>query len=264
MVEKNTVFVSFFALAYNQNTDTQVFIKAVDSAGNITRAGFTKYLKKKRFKKDKIIIKDRFLEAKMPQFDLPDGEKAPDSLVAKFLKVNNQIRKENAARIKAITSKTEPAILWKGAFLRLANSKRMAGFADHRTYFHDGKKIDEQTHLGIDLAGYSHDKVTAANRGKVVFADKLGIYGQTVIIDHGFGLFSMYSHLSRVDVQLDQMVVKNEPIGLTGTTGMAGGDHLHFSMLIHDTFVNPVEWWDASWIKNNITSKITEIQSAMP
>ena len=148
----------------------------------------------------------------------------------------------------------------EGIFLRLANSKRMAGFADHRTYLYQGKKIDEQTHLGIDLAAYSRDKVTAANHGKVVFTDSLGIYGQTVIIDHGFGLFSMYSHLSRIDVQPDQIVAKNEPIGLTGNTGMAGGDHLHFGMLVHDTFVNPVEWWDASWIKNNITSKIKDIQ----
>ena len=72
------------------------------------------------------------------------------------------------------------------------------------------------------------------------------------------------SNLFLIDVQPDQIVAKNEPIGLTGNTGMAGGDHLHFGMLVHDTFVNPVEWWDASWIKNNITSKIKDIQSVMP
>ena len=264
LVDKDTVLAAFFALAYNQDTGTRIFIKAVDPAGNTTRAGFTKYLKKKRFKKDKIQISDRFLQSKMPEFGLPDDEQAANPLLAKFITVNNRIRKENTARVKEITSRTEPAILWKGTFLRLANSKRMAGFADHGTYLYQGKKIDEQTHLGIDLAAYSRDKVTAANHGKVVFTDSLGIYGQTVIIDHGFGLFSMYSHLSRIDVQSDQVVAKNEPIGLTGNTGMAGGDHLHFGMLVHDTFVNPVEWWDASWIKNNITSKIKDIQSAMP
>jgi len=264
LVDKDTVLAAFFALSYNQDTGTRIFIKAVDPAGNTTRAGFTKYLKKKRFKKDKIQISDRFLQSKMPEFDVPDDEQAANPLLGKFITVNNRIRKENTTRIKEMTSRTEPAILWKGAFLRLANSKRMAGFADHRTYFYQDKKVDEQTHLGIDLAAYSRDKVTAANHGKVVFTDNLGIYGQTVIIDHGFGLFSMYSHLSRIDVQPDQIVAKNESIGLTGNTGMAGGDHLHFGMLVHDTFINPVEWWDASWIKNNVTSKIRDVQSAIP
>jgi len=268
LVENKAVFAAFFALGYSQDTATQIFIKAVDAAGNTTKAGFPKYLKKKRFKSDKIPITDRFLQSKMPEFDIPDDQlgdnKTDNPLLAKFLVINNRVRRENAARIMEITSRTEPAILWKGKFLRLANSKRMAGFAEHRTYFYHGKKIDEQTHLGIDLASYSRDKVTAANRGKVVFAGGLGIYGQTVILDHGFGLFSMYSHMSRIDVQVDQVVSKNEPIGLTGNTGLAGGDHLHFSMVVHNTFVNPVEWWDATWIKNNITSKIKDVETAMP
>jgi len=264
LVEKDTVLAAFFTLAHNQDTGTRIFMKAVDLAGNTTRAGFTKYLKKKRFKKDKIQISDDFLQSKMPEFDVPDDEQTDNPLLTKFITINNQLRKENYTRIVEMTSRTEPAILWKGSFLRLANSKRMAGFADHRTYFYQGEKIDEQTHLGIDLAAYSRDKVTAANHGKVVYAEKLGIYGQTVIMDHGFGLFSMYSHLSRIDVQPDQIVAKNESIGLTGNTGMAGGDHLHFGMLVQDVFVNPVEWWDASWIKNNVTSKIEDVRSATP
>ena len=260
LVEKDTVYATFFALAFSQDTATQIFIKAVDAAGNTTRAGFPKYLKKKRFRKDKINISDRFLETKMPEFDVPEytpGDKAAGNpLLDKFLFINKTLRQKNAARIMTVTSHTEPAILWKGVFRRLANAKRMAGFADHRTYYYKGKEIDEETHLGIDLAAYSHDKVMAANGGKVVFADRLGIYGQAVIIDHGFGLFSLYAHLSRIDAQVGQMVEKNAPIGLTGKTGLAGGDHLHLSMIVHNTFVNPVEWWDASWIKNNITSKI--------
>ncbi len=200
IVKKSTVLAAFFALSHNQDTDSQIFISATDRAGNMTRAGFTKYLKKKRFKKDDIHISDHFLETKMPEFDVTGDASADNPLLAKFVAVNTQVRKANTDRIMAVTSRSEPAILWEGSFLRLANSKRMAGFADHRTYYYKDQKIDEQTHLGIDLAAYSRDKVAAANRGKVVFAESLGIYGQSVIIDHGFGLFSMYSHLSRIDV----------------------------------------------------------------
>jgi len=115
-------------------------------------------------------------------------------------------------------------------------------------------------HLGIDLASVSQSPVPAANRGKVVLTENIGIYGKTVIIDHGFGLFSMYSHLSGFGVQEGQIVDRGTIIGQTGTTGFAAGDHLHFGVLVHNTFVNPVEWWDASWIKNNITAKIEAVQ----
>jgi murein DD-endopeptidase MepM/ murein hydrolase activator NlpD len=150
-------------------------------------------------------------------------------------------------------------LYWKGAFLRLPNSARRAGFADHRIYKYKGHIIDRQTHMGIDLASVAQSPVLASNTGKVIFAEGLGIYGKTVIIDHGFGLFSMYSHLSSFNVKKGQMVPKGDIIGRTGVTGLAGGDHLHFGMLVHNTFVNPVEWWDASWIKNNISDKIDEL-----
>jgi murein DD-endopeptidase MepM/ murein hydrolase activator NlpD len=115
--------------------------------------------------------------------------------------------------------------------------------------------VDHQVHLGIDLASTAHSPIPAANGGRVAFAQELGIYGKTIVIDHGLGLFSLYGHLSRMGVAKDQMVSKGEIIGSTGSTGLAGGDHLHFSMLVHDTFVNPVEWWDPAWIKNNISEK---------
>jgi murein DD-endopeptidase MepM/ murein hydrolase activator NlpD len=105
--------------------------------------------------------------------------------------------------------------------------------------------------------------VPAANGGRIAFAEDLGIYGQTVIIDHGFYLFSMYSHLSRSLVVKGQMVSKGDIIGFTGTTGLAGGDHLHFGILIHHVFVNPIEWWDPTWIRHNISDKLKGVMEPM-
>ena len=117
--------------------------------------------------------------------------------------------------------------------------------------------------MGIDLASVAHSPIPAANTGIVIFAEFLGIYGKTVILDHGFGLFSMYSHLSHIGVEVGDQLVKGDILGRTGITGLAGGDHLHFSMLIRDTFVNPVEWWDTNWIQHNVLSKIEQAGSAI-
>ncbi|WP_172683796.1 M23 family metallopeptidase [Desulfosarcina cetonica] len=81
-----------------------------------------------------------------------------------------------------------------------------------------------------------------------------------MVLDHGFGLFSLYGHLSAIDVTVGTVVEKGQILGRTGMTGMAGGDHLHYAMLIHQTFVNPVEWWDEAWIKNNISAKIADAE----
>ena len=142
--------------------------------------------------------------------------------------------------------------------MRLPNSAPRARFADQRDYRYKGKVVDHQVHLGVDLASLARAKVPAANNGRVAFTGTVGIYGNTVVLDHGFGLFSLYSHLSRIDVEKGQTVQKGEVLGLTGATGLAGGDHLHYAMMVHQTFVNPIEWWDAAWIRNNVTDKLAE------
>ena len=136
-----------------------------------------------------------------------------------------------------------------------------AGFADHRTYDYKGKPIDEQVHLGVDIASTERADVRAAEAAKVVFTGYNGIYGEMVVLDHGQGVFSLYSHLSQINVTVDSMVDQNTVLGLTGTTGMAGGDHLHFSMLINGIFVNPVEWWDPHWIEVTITEPLASSKS---
>ena len=197
----------------------------------------------------------------MPEFDVDSQLGSKASLIDKFLKVNRELRYANHKKILGIVEKTDKELYWKGVFLRLPNSARKAGFADHRNYKYKGRVVDRQVHLGVDLASVVQSPVQASNGGRIALAGYIGIYGKTVIIDHGFGLFSTYSHLSAIDVEQGQTVSKGEIIGRTGSTGLAGGDHLHFGMLVYKTFVSPIEWWDASWIKNNISGKIETVKS---
>ena len=199
----------------------------------------------------------------MPEFEGNPNVGYQESLLETFLKVNRDLRKVNYKTIREVCNTSDPLKHWNGAFLRLPASARKAGFGDHRTYMYQGKAVDQQVHLGVDLAATAAFPVPSANHGRIVFSDDLGIYGRTVIVDHGFFVFSMYSHLSRIQVVKDQMVSKGDVIGFTGRTGLAGGDHLHFGMLVCDTFVNPIEWWDATWIKHNIKDKLVAAKKSM-
>ena len=258
--DKN-VFMAFFALSYKQGPGTHILAKATDFAGNSSRVGFPYYIRKRSFKKVAIKISDKFLNWKMPEFNIDVSSDSQTPMLDKFLKVNRELRNANGKQMLEIVGKTDKKLYWKGAFLRLPHSARKANFADHRNYKYKDHVIDQQVHLGIDLASVAHSPVPSSNSGKVVFTGHLGIYGKTVVIDHGFGVFSTYSHLSAFSVKQGQVVSKGDTIGRTGSTGLAGGDHLHFGIMVHNTFVNPVEWWDAAWIKNNISTKIETVKS---
>ena len=152
-------------------------------------------------------------------------------------------------------------MLWNGPFHQLGNSAVESKFADHRTYFYQGQEVDQQVHLGFDLAVTANVPVLAGNSGTVLYADYLGIYGNTVILDHGMGVQSLYGHLSAIDVRPGERVEKNQPMGRSGMTGLAAGDHLHFTMLVGGHPVSCVEWWDPHWIEDRVVRKIREAQA---
>ena len=255
-----SIHMAFFALDFQLGKGTRMAATAEDFAGNRSTAGLVHHINNRSFRKDKINLSDGFFNAKMPDFERYFPESADGSRVDLFLKVNRELRRKDTEAIYRITTQTEKQILWEGPFLRLARSANRARYADHRTYYYGGKEIDRQVHMGIDLASTAQSPVPAANRGKVAFTGDQGIYGNTIILDHGFGLFTLYSHLSQINVADGQMVAKGEFMGKTGKTGLAGGDHLHYGILIHQTYVNPVEWWDATWIKNNISVRIDDAE----
>ncbi len=253
---RDDTFISFFGLPFDTKKIDSLKITALDKAGNIANFPFSTVYKNDRKKKDKINVSDGFLNRKIPEFQQHYQEMS-GSLLEKYLYINNTVRKQNNRQISELCNNPLKDRLWQGRFLRMAGSSR-AGFADYRTYFFNGKAIDNQTHLGMDIASTRRADIRAANRGVVIFADYLGIYGNMVMIDHGQGVFSLYSHLSQINSAVGDKVDQQTVLGLTGTTGMAGGDHLHFSMLVNGVFVTPKEWWDQHWIDVTIDEPITD------
>jgi murein DD-endopeptidase MepM/ murein hydrolase activator NlpD len=235
----------------------KILITARDKAGNESSVALPHLVREKKFKEDKITLSRAFLEQKMPEFRQHDP-RVPATPLEAFLFVNETLRGENTKTIQAAGSKSQPKALWEGTFLRMKNAAPMAGFAQARTYFFEGMAVSKSTHYGVDLASTERAPIEAANNGVVVHTGYLGIYGNTVIVDHGLGLSSLYAHLSDIGVKVGQSVARGETLGASGATGLAGGDHLHFSILVGGEFVNPTEWWDAHWIQDNVTGKLTE------
>ncbi|NJB66915.1 hypothetical protein GGQ74_000555 [Desulfobaculum xiamenense] len=253
--QANGQFLCFFTFPhYMEEKDFAPMLFATDLAGNTRKGSFYYHLINKPFRHDTINLSDGFLNAKMPQFedDYPDAA----NQLERYLLVNRELRVKNRAAMHELGAKSESRPLWQGRFERLPNAANRAQFGDHRTYLYNGQEVDQQTHLGIDLASVQNAPIPAANSGKVVFTGFFGIYGETVVIDHGCGLMTLYAHMNEISVNVGDMVEKSQIIGNTGATGLAGGDHLHYGVFLSGVPVNPIEWWDATWIKNNITSRM--------
>jgi murein DD-endopeptidase MepM/ murein hydrolase activator NlpD len=255
--------VGFFALRHDQDIGTRVSAYARDAAGNEATSAIDHKPFVKKFLQSRIPIDQPFLDRVVPAIasntsDLKIDTGSPDGLLKGFLEINGNLRKKNNDTIAGLAAKSQPKMLWAEAFAPMGNAQVESRFADRRTYFHDNKEIDRQVHLGFDLASLQRAPVLASNTGTVVFANFLGIYGNCVIIDHGLGVQSLYAHLSTMGVKEGDAVTKGQEIGRTGSTGLAGGDHLHFTMLLQGTPVNPVEWWDAHWLQDRVLRKIKE------
>ena len=253
--------VAFFALSYDEDVNTSISVFARDPAGNLAVTALDHQAFPKPFSRSTIAI-DSWVGrvvppviARTPEMKLSS---APDDIVQSFLRINGDLRRRNAQTIAELASKTAPDMMWKEPFQPLTNAAVEAKFADFRTYTYMGKEIDRQVHLGFDLAVTTQVPIAAAQRGVVVHAAYLGIFGNCVIIDHGLGVQTLYGHLSSIGVKPGDKVDKGQEIGRSGMTGLAAGDHLHFTVLVGGVPVNPVEWWDTKWMQDRVFRKIME------
>jgi murein DD-endopeptidase MepM/ murein hydrolase activator NlpD len=241
---------SLFAFPWDVSPDTVPVVYARNPSGAEATARFWTKVFPKQFRSRDLNLDDKFLTKVVQELD-PNGT---GPLLDRFLRINGAMRRENNQALSDLRLKTEPKVLWNGPFFRLGKVESF--FADQRSYQYGGKKVDQQMHLGFDLSDVQAAPVRAANSGRVVHAGPLGIYGNCVVVDHGYGLQSIYGHMRQIDVKVGDMVQKEQVMGKSGDTGLAGGDHVHFSMQVDGVQVNPIEWWDAHWIQDRVLSKL--------
>jgi len=262
------LFVAFFALRYDEDVRRPIVAFVRDETGAEARTTFVDKVLPSAFSRSRIELDDEFIDgavpdviAHSPELGMSAPEKGSPEMLSAFVKVNRELRRFNGDQIAAFALRTAPKKLWQGPFVPLVNSQVETSFADHRTYFYKGTEVDQQLHLGFDLAVTGGVPVVAANAGTVLNASWLGIYGNCVILDHGMGVQSLYAHLSSLDVKAGDTVTRGQTLGRSGRTGLAANDHLHFTMLVGGRMVNPVEWWDSRWIADRVQRKLDESRS---
>ena len=265
--KKENFYVAIIAWPVWEDDFSRVNLVAIDKANNKTVTKVPLYIKDLNIKNDNIKIDDDFIEnisvhvLQRSDFEVPLNNKDI------FIEQNRNLRVKNVATIRKISlqkmSKQMENRFKIEPFRRLNGSKTFAGFAEKRHYFYNGEKIDEAWHLGMDWASIKHADITLSNDGNVIFNDYLGIYGNTLIVDHGFGIQSLYAHTSKSFVQGNESVNAGDKIALTGSSGAVFGDHLHFGVLVQGIEVNPLEWMDKNWIKTRITNILQDADSVI-
>ena len=148
------------------------------------------------------------------------------------------VQQENDARADVFAQFTAEK-LWSGAFIWPAPQVIVSPYGIRRSY--NGGPVNS-FHQGIDLAADEGVPVATSNSGRVAYVGSGPVHGNSVLIDHGDGVFSGYNHLSAISVQTGQMVNTGDIVGLNGSTGMATGPHLHWEVVVRGLPVDPVPW----------------------
>lgn len=257
---KEGYYASLLAWPVQQETFNATVV-ARDRAGNETKSAVPLRLKDHVYRVSNIELSDAFLDGKIAELANEYDETAGvDDRLQQFKIINETVRANNEKVIHEVTSKVSNKMVTDfnlQPFYPLTNGQKVADFGDHRIYSYKGQQnISEAYHMGLDLASVQMGSIKATNGGKVVFSQMNGIYGNLPIVDHGFGLYTLYGHCSDVHVQEGDNVMDGQEIAKSGMSGYAMGDHLHFGVLVQGIEVRPEEWMDTKWIYDNITSVI--------
>jgi murein DD-endopeptidase MepM/ murein hydrolase activator NlpD len=155
-----------------------------------------------------------------------------------FLSPEDMTRVEKDERLLRSIWSTESDRMWNEGFVLPLENELSTPFGTKRII--NKKKIS--VHRGVDIKGKMGDEVKASNHGRVVLTEELFFGGNTVIIDHGTGIYSIYMHLSKFNVIPGDLVSKGDIIGFVGSSGRSSGPHLHFGLKVHGTNTNPVSF----------------------
>ena len=242
-------------------------IIAIDKAGNRAVSNIGYYLHDRKYKESIITLSDNFLDGKIDELANQYAPNYADlDMLDKFKFVNETLRESNENIIRKVTSAVPEEIIesfYIKPFYPLRNGAVVASFGDHRFFTYEGNRVSESWHMGLDLASTAKAVMVTNNPAFVAFNELNGIYGDSIILYHGFGLYTLYGHSNEISVKVGEHIGANHIIGKTGTTGLSLGDHLHFGVIVQGVEVRPEEWMDKKWLQDNIYDVLNTAKKAI-
>ncbi|UCF89426.1 MAG: M23 family metallopeptidase [bacterium] len=158
----------------------------------------------------------------------------------------DQVREDNQTLGEILATRTRERF-WREGFMMPVQGRVTTRFGTGRVL--NGKP--RSSHSGVDIAGRKGTPVKGSNTGTVRLADDFYLSGKTVVVDHGWGVSTIYAHLDRIDVQEGQEIERGQVLGTVGRTGRATGPHLHFGAFIRGAKIDPLQLIEVTRDFNN-------------
>ena len=261
------LYIAFFPIphGFDDSTDKMSLI-ARDTIGNAATANFNYRVRNRRWGSFQFQIDDARAEALKAQLGAHESNESVKARFSGDLVTDlRYLIKASARHDESILSdplsRTEGRRLWSESFMRPVTSYPSNTAGDYRSIIVKGQEVVKSPAAGSRFNVSSRSKVVAANSGRVAFVGDLILQGTTVVIDHGFGLATVYAHLSEAPVKVGDDVTKGQQIGKTGTSGLAQGEEVYFETRLHGVPVSPNEWWDETWVHDHIDKKVAFVQT---
>ncbi len=276
------VYFSFFAIPRKFNeSEEEVQVVARDTVGNTSFASmFYRVSNRKYQSRTQKINQEKLEEIASELYPLYLKDKAqvkglsaeeyipavrPEEFINRFERLLSDYRRVQESILKPLFAKPMEQRLWNDKFSRPASDGRreLLNFGDTLRYQLEEQEVGRKRMGGFSYRVSEGEEVQATNRGRVVFAGRLGIKGYTLILDHGFGLATVYSHLKEINRLEGDEVKQGEVIATSGSSGLAFYPQLGFEFRLHGTPVRPAEWWDENWLRGHIEDKIAAAKTLL-
>lgn len=273
------LYFAFFSIPRDFQSADEIKLFARDDVRNISTADIYYTLHSAGASEHSIKLSDDFMQTRVQElyaaflqldaklnarvYQPPADAENSEELIKRFKIINTDLRALIEKSLRPIFSRPKALRLWKDSFLRQPGSSAATNFGDRVQFYFGGAPIGFQITEGADLASRPAAPVSAANDGIVVFNDDLQIYGKAVIIDHGFGITTLYGQLDSSLVSEGDKVFRGQTIGAIGSSGLAQSTALHFEVRLSGIPVRPIEWWDQRWIAEHIQSKIIDTKKRL-
>jgi len=267
------VYFSYFAIPLQFKADVdQVRVFARNAVGNESLAPFYYKAQTARGNRRFREVEPLFIETKLRELSdrLQEVQEQNDEAVAeeqnpakRFQEVVDQLRIYSERKLKGILSLEEQRSYWENVFERPRGQTLRVDFSDVRDYILNGAALGTVGYTGAEHASIQRQSITPVAPGKVRFAGYLPFSGKTVVIDHGFGISTLYGALDSIGIQEEADVTPASEIGKAGSSGLSDAPGLYYELRVHGVPVRPVEFWDARWVKDHIRRKIDDMKRSL-